>query len=363
MPNMTMANMIPLKLLKRAFLPMVRVWDSKWRAYLDEIFPRMTIPGGGDTFTWALFSDPQMIAEMHSPHGRTRYTNLGMDAESWKTRLTKSGFVMGPNEFLAEFQPEANFGSGVKMQRLTQICIRSIERRVELELVNYAYGNQACIKQFSNQVVNGRHQKLDCTSSSNGMTGKAWNDLTNSDPWADMANIEDRQSTMGDNPINRGFIGNKTAKILKNHDKIVDRMKYVRDTSGGVLGAFFLGAIDNMQVNVVRAHTYKEHADNVGTYGSPGKGDYNPDTFNNRNKYWFMRESSYEFAIFSSTELGFTFRSKCNQFHQNPDEYYTYSYVPHEPHNQFTRFELKFAPGMADPGDCVIVRKVVPQTA
>jgi hypothetical protein len=361
LPNMAYANLIPISLLQKAFIPMVRMWDSKWEAVLGDVMPKMRgAPDGRSHFEWPLIVDPQMISEMHSPYGRTRYITTGITAEQWATRLTKMGFAMEPEEFLNEFSPEANFGTSAKMQRLTQICTRGIERRVELELVNYLYGNLPAIRNFSNQLTD-RLLTFDLTSSANGMQGYSWNDLTNSDPFKDIDNAIEYQQQIGDNDLTKLFIGTKTAKILKNHDVILERIKYVRDVAGGTLEAFFGGLQNNMAVRVVKSQTFKENAANVGVVGTPGLGDQAATTWTNFNKYWYMRESNYEFAFLTSDRVGFTFTSKTNQFH-NGDGLYTYSYVAHEPHIFRMRFELKFAPGVEDFANLVVMRKTVPQT-
>lgn len=363
LPNMAYAGLIPLALLKKAFIPMLRVWDSKWSAVLSSVMPKMKgAPDGGSHFTWPLITDPQMISEMHSAYGRTKYVTTGMDAESWNTRLTKAGFAMEPEEMLAEFQPEANFGTSAKMQKLTQICIKSIERRVELELVNYMFGNTTAIRQFSNQNASGRLLRADLSAAANGFIGKTWDDMEDSNPFKDIDNAIELQEGMGDDPLEHMFIGTKTAKVLKNHDVILNRIKYIRDVSGGTLQAFFAGLENNMQVHKVTAHTYKETAANVGKVGSPGQGDLTPDQWNTRNKYWFMRESSYEFAFLTASNLGFTFTSKTCPQHSG-DGYYTYQYTDHEPHIYRMRFEFKFSPGIGDFGNEVVLRKTVPQTA
>jgi len=364
LPNMAYANLIPISLLKKAFIPMVRMWDSKWEAVLGRVMPKMKgRPDGGSHFEWPLIVDPQMISEMHSPYGRTRYITTGMNAEQWATRLTKMGFAMEPEEFLEEFAPEANFGTSAKMQKLTQICVRGIERRVELELVNYLYGNLHAIRNFSNQITD-RLLTFDLSKSLKGMQGKTWDDMSNSDPFKDMDNAVEYQQQLGDEDLNQLFIGTKTAKILKNHDVILERIKYVRDVSGGTLQAFFGGLASNynMQVNVVRSQTYKENAANVGARGSPGLGDQAATSWTNWNKYWFMRESGHEFAFLTAPRVGFTFTSKTCQFH-NGDGLYTYSYLAHEPHIYRMRFELKFAPGVEDFSSLVVLRKTVPETA
>jgi len=361
LPNMAYANLIPVFLLNRGFNQMVRMWDFKWQPVLAQVMKEIRSPEGKSNFSWPLIVDPQMISEMHSPYGRTRYITTGIDAESWATRLTKAGFMMEPEEFLAEFTPEANFGTSVKMQHLTQICIRAIERRIELELVNYLFGNTACITNYSNQLTN-RLKTFDLTAHADGMQGHSWSDYTNSDPFRDIDNAIEWQESMGDLPLNNMFIGSKTAKVLKNHDVILERIKYVRDLSGGVLQAFFAGLDNGMKIHKVSAHTYKEAAANIGGIGSPGQGDLAADEWNNRNKYWFMRSGGYEFVILANDNLGFTFTSKCNQFHDG-NGLYTYSWVDHEPHIVRTRFEKKFCPGVGDFANEIVMTGACPTTA
>ena len=361
LPNQAYANLIPLYLLNRGFLQMVRMWDTKWEPVLQKVMHRMRADGGKSNFTWPLIVDPQPISDMMSPYGRVTYITSGADAEQWSTRKTAIGFMMEPEEFLNEFTPEANLGTSAKMQRLTQICVRSIERRVELELTNYLYGNSACITNFSNQLTNRLHT-YDLTSSSNGMRGYSWNDYTNSDPFRDIDNAIEQQETMGDLPLNNLFVGTKTAKILKNHDVIITRLKFVRDMSGGTLQAFFGGLDNGIKVHKVTGNTYKENAANVGAFGAPGQGDMQADQWSNRNKYWFMRSSGYEFAFMANDNLGFVFTSKCNQFHDG-NGLYTYSWVDHEPHISRTRFEFKFAPGVGDFANETVLNNACPITA
>ena len=361
LPNQAYANLIPLYLLNRGFLQMVRMWDTKWEPVLQKVMHRMRADGGKSNFTWPLIVDPQPISDMMSPYGRVTYITSGADAEQWSTRKTAIGFMMEPEEFLNEFTPEANLGTSAKMQRLTQICVRSIERRIELELTNYLYGNSACITNFSNQLTN-RLRTYDLTSSSNGMRGYSWNDYTNSDPFRDIDNAIEQQETMGDLPLNNLFVGTKTAKILKNHDVIITRLKFVRDMSGGTLQAFFGGLDNGMKVHKVSGNTYKENSANVGAFGAPGLGDMQADQWSNRNKYWFMRANGYEFAFMANDNLGFVFTSKCNQFHDG-NGLYTYSWVDHEPHISRTRFEFKFAPGVGDFANETVLNNACPITA
>lgn len=362
LPNQAYGNLIPISLLNRGFLQMVRMWDTKWAPVLQSVMRRMAVPGGKSNFVWPLIVDPQPISEMQSPYGRVTYITTGADAEQWGSRKTASGFMMEPEEFLEEFTPEANLGTSFKMQRLTQICLRSIERREELELVNYVYGNAACISNFSNQLTN-RLKTFPLTTHADGMTGHAWNDYTNSNPFSDIDNAIEWQESMGDLPLNNMFIGSKTAKVLKNHSVILERIKYVRDLSGGTLQAFFAGLDNGMKVQKVVSHTYKERAENIGAIGSPGIGDAAADQWNNRNKYFFMREGGYEFVILANDNLGFTFTSRCNQFHKSPETPYTYSWVDHEPHMTRTRFEFKFAPGVGDFANEIVMTRACPVTA
>lgn len=366
LPNLDQASLIPIALLKKAFIPMIRVWDSKWKAELEIVMPKMKgHPNGASHFEWPLIVDPQAVSEMHNPYGRTRYWTTGMEAEQWNTRLTKAGFAMDPEEMLNEFTPEANFGTSQKMQKLTQICIRSIERRVELELVNYLFGNVDAIKQFSNQWMSpgfDRLLKVDCKTADKGMLGYSWDDPEHSNPFKDIDNIIELQSGMGDKDLNHLFIGTKTAKILKNHDVILNRIKYARDVSGGTLQAFFGGLDNNMAVHVVKAQTFKAHATQVNAYGGPGTGDLTPDNWTTRNKYWFMRESSYEFAFMTASNLGFTFTSRTCPSH-NGEGYYTKTSTSDEPEVTRVRFELKFSPGLEGWGDHAVIRRTVPQTA
>lgn len=362
LPNWAYGNLIPIALLQKAFIPMVRMWDSKWEPAIGQVMPRMRgDPKGGDHFSWPLIVDSQPIANMLGPYGRVDYLTTGMDAESWSTQKTAEGFMMEPEEFLPEFTSEAAWGTSQKMQRLTQLCVRAIERRVELELVNYLYGHQPCIQAFSNQLTL-RQLNVDATSNANGMIGSAWNDYVNSDPFRDIDNIIELQESMGDEDLDTFFIGTKTAKVLKNHDIIIERLKYVRDLAGGTLNAWFGGLPNSMKIVKVKHHTFKEEAANVGTIGSPGLGDTAADYWNNRNKYWFMRSGNYEFSFLTSSTLGFTFTSRCNQFHSG-DGLYTYSWVDHEPHFVRTRFELKFAPGVKDFANMALIRNVCPTTA
>ncbi|PNX48637.1 MAG: hypothetical protein BV459_01965 [Thermoplasmata archaeon M11B2D] len=362
MPNLAYANLIPTWLLKQGFVQMVRMWDSKWAPALQKIMRRVRSPEGKSNFAWPLVVDPQMVSEMHGAYGRTKYITTGIDGEQWWTRMTKIGFMMEPEEFLNEFTPQANFGTNVKMQKLTQICIRAIERRIELELVNYLWGNPYAIENFSNQLTN-RLEKFDLTSATKGMTGKAWNDYTYSNPFMDIDNAVELQEGMGDLPMDNMFVGSKTAKILKNHKIILERLKYVRDMSGGTLQAFYGGLDNQMMVSKVISNTAKKNAADANKPGTPFPGDMAADEWNNRNKYWFMRESNYEFVILASSNLGFVFSSKCNQFHENYDTPYTYSWIDHEPHIVRTRFELKFSPGVNDFANEMILRKACPITA
>ena len=363
LPNFAYGATIPIYALSPAFVEMVRMWDFKWEPALSKVMPYTRSPNNGSaTFGWPLTIDPQVISNMYSPYSRNEdYLSTGLDMERWWTRLTKIGFIMEPEEFLVEFSPQCNFGTDVRMQRLTQLCVRAIERRIELELVNYLWGNELAIQNFSNQQI-GRQIFFDLTSADNGMMGHAWNDYTNSDPFRDMDNAIEHQESLGDLPLNNLFIGSKTAKVLKNHDVIIERLKYVRDLSGGTLQAFYAGLDNGMKITKVVAHTYKEEAANVGAIESPGRGDTAAAEWGNDNKYWFMRANGYEFAFLAADGLGFTFTSRCNQYHDG-NGLYTYSWVDHDPHIVRTRFEKKFAPGVGDFANMVRLDHVCPTTA
>lgn len=364
LPNFTYGSTIPINMLSPAFVEMVRMWDSKWQPVLSTVMRRIRAPGGGASrFGWPLTIDPQPISNMYSPYARNEdYLSTGADMEMWWSRLTKIGFIMEPEEFLIEFTPQFNFGTDVRMQRLTNMCVRAIERRVELELVNYLWGNPVAISNFSNQGT-GRQIHFDITAAANGMIGAAWNNYTTSDPFRDIDNANEHQEALGDLPLNNMFIGSKTAKVLKNHRVIIERLKYVRDLSGGTLQAFYAGLDNGMKIHKVIAHTYKEEAASVGTVGSPNNlGDTAAAEWGNDNKYWFMRAGGYEFSFLANDNLGFTFTSRCNQYHDG-NGLYQYSWVDHDPHIARTRFELKFCPGVDDFANMVRLDNVVPVTA
>jgi len=364
MPNFAYGSTIPIYLLSPAFVEMIRMWDTKWQPVLSTVMKRQRAPNGGASrFGWPLAADPQPISNMYSPYARNDdYITMGLDAEMWWSRMTKIGFMMEPEEFLQEFTPQCNFGTDVKMQKLTTMCVQAIERRVELELVNYLWGNTEAIANFSNQST-GRQIHFDITSATNGMIGKAWNDYEDSDPFRDIDNAVEHQEGLGDLPLNNMFIGSKTAKVLKNHRVIIERLKYVRDLSGGTLQAFYAGLDNGMKIHKVVAHTYEEEAAKVGTIGSPNNlGDNAVAEWGNDNKYWFMRANGSEFAFLANDNLGFTFSSRCNQYHDG-NGFYTYTWVDHDPHISRTRFEFKFCPGVSDFANMVRLDNVVPVTA
>jgi len=364
LPNFTYGANIPIWALSPAFVEMVRMWDSKWQPVLSTVMKRIRAPGGGaSTFGWPLVIDPQPISNMYSPYARTEdYLSLGADMERWWSRMTKIGFMMEPEEFLVQFTPQFNFGTDVRMRRLTEMCARAIERRVELELVNYMWGNPATVSNFSNQSTN-RLIHFDLTAAANGMIGAAWNNYTSSDPFRDIDNAIDHQEGLGDLPLNNLFIGSKTAKVLKNHRVIIERLKYVRDLSGGTLQAFYAGLDNGMKIHKVVAHTYKTSAANAGAInGESNMGDNAAAEWGNDNKYWFMRAGGYEFAFLANDDLGFTFTSRCNQYHDG-NGLYEYTWVDHDPHIARTRFELKFSLGVGDFANMVRLDNVCPVTA
>lgn len=374
--NLEAPWMIPEAMRERHLLN-IRLYDWKFSPVLQEIFPKTPAPdGGANKFDWPIMVNPEPMAMLFQQDEEAPVLNAGgIGLESFSTRISKSAFQRRSDEFRRDFKDNL---ISLKYQILAEMIMESVNRRVEFELANYLYGNTYAIGQFSEQASNlGRFlvadletgQFLDYAGAKvrdNLLSGSRWDAHTTADPLRDIATIQRMHEDMMGSSLTKGFIGPETAMWLSLNEKVIEQLKYIRDTTDGILGT----ALHGINITKVIGQTYKEvpSAANAGVLGYPGLGDVDIDKWTDRNKVEIMVDGSpsagcREWGIFSEDTVGRTFYGFLHTEHEaqsrgDPTRPFTWTWREQDPFKVKTRVGIAFCPAVEDFAKYILVKNM-----
>ncbi|NHJ40128.1 MAG: hypothetical protein FK731_08860 [Asgard group archaeon] len=378
-PNLTMPQLIPEEFRVRHQL-MIRSFEFEFQPVLSDIMPLTEAPdGGAQKFDWPVMTSPRPMAQLYDAEEQTRYLAApAVITEHFSTRLTKAGFIRRFDEFRRDF---TNNLISIKYQRLASEMVEAIQKRIEFEVANYLYLNTTAIAQYSTQdtsralvanISSGVFQQADKTTVINELdsllTGIQWH-KAGSDVFRDFAAIKRAHEDMKGREITKAFFGPETCMWMDINSTVIDRLKYIKDTTDGVLGM----TIQGITIKKVLGNDLKEASENVTLARAgaappmyPGLGDLDYDKWNDRNKVPIMVDggtTGREWGIMSEDLAGRTFCSYVHELHErqarSATEPFTYEFAEQEPFRVKVRMERTFCPAIDDFANYVLVLNTV----
>jgi hypothetical protein len=355
--NTSYKNM-PKWMRPQVSIELLRIYDNIWRPRMQELFPRAPAPSANgkpvsvDTpFFTSYGADPQTMSKFSDYFERPTARGVGYQKEEMQGRLMKEwGPTYNPLEYPNEWR---NGFLDSRNQQLVQNAVRSMERKIEYELVNYALGDATFMNQFGNQYAKqiNRMKKFDCrqtvTSATDYLTGKGW-DEANSTPVKDIAKMKLYYNKFAQEDPKFGMIGANTAYALEINAEIIDLVKWHYDVTQRPIGA----SIDGVTFQKIIGLTYKDSSANAGKLGYPGLGDIRPDDWSVRNQIDMMTNTvsgtKYEFGIFASGPVGNTFMCACHPKHENVNTPYSHEWEDPEFEFKFSQMSLGICPYVND---------------
>jgi hypothetical protein len=375
-PNLEAPYLIP-ETFRIQHKLMMRSFDKVFTPVLSEILPLTQAPdGGAQSFDWPITTSQKPMARTYDADEPTRY--LGAPAvkeERFNTIITKAGFIRRFDEFERDF---TNNLIALKYQVLAKEMIESIQKRIEFEVANVLYMNMTAIRQYSpNQdtsrglvanIADGKFYQTDksteITDLGSMMSGAQWH--KGGDPFRDIAAIKRAHEDMKGTPLSKGFIGAETAMWLDFNPTVIERLKYVKDTTDGVLGVSLMGMTFKKVIgnNLKEGTTYTPGQSPP--FGYPGLGDLDYDKWTDRNKVPIMVDggtTGREWAIFSENTSGRIFCSYVHKLHQRQAgsaiEPFVYEFAEQDPFRVKIRTVRMLAPVVEDFANYVLVLNTV----
>jgi len=378
-PNLEAPYLIPETFRVQHKL-MMRTFDKVFSPVLTDIMPYTEAPdGGASSFDWPIKTSMKPMSMLYDADEPTKYLAApAVKEERFNTIITKAGFQRRFDEFERDF---TNNLISLKYQTLAKEMAESIQKRIEFEIANVLYINTDAIKQYSvNQdtsralvadVSTGLFYRADKTTKIgdlDGMlSGAQWH--KGGDPFQDLAAIKRAHEDMKGRTLTKGFIGPETAMWLDINTKVIDRLKYVKDTTDGVLGI----SLQGITFKKVMGNNLKDSAENQAAakagnapFGYPGLGDLDYDKWSDRNKVPIMVDggtTGREWALLSEDYSGRTFCSYVHKLHQmqaqSAIEPFVYEYAEQDPFKVKIRMERMFAPVVEDFANFVLVLNTV----
>lgn len=375
-PNLTMPELIPEEFRVRHQM-MIRTFDFEFTPILSDIMPLTEAPdGGAQKFDWPVMTSAKPMARLYDAEEQTRYLAApAIKTEFFSTRLTKAGFIRRFDEFKNDF---TNDLISLKYQYLAREMVEAIDKRLEFEIANYLYLNSNCISYYSTQdtsralvadIAAGKFYKADksteITELGSLLTGVEWQ-KDGSNVFQDFNAIKRAHEDMKGRYITKAFFGPETCMWMDNNTTIVDRLKYIKDTTDGVLGTTILG----VTIKKVMGNDLKDSqvwgAGDAPPFGAPGLGDLDYDKWNDRNKVPIMVDggtTGREWGIMSEDLAGHTFCSYVHELHKSvagsATEPFTYEFAEQEPFRVKVRMERTFCPAIDDFANYVLVVNTV----
>lgn len=381
LPNLHAPYLIPEEFRIRHQL-MIRVFDRKFRPFFTNIFPAEESEGsdgarGVEKFDWPVMTSTKPMARLYGRDEPTQYINAGgIKTEYFNTIITKLGFVRRYDEFKHDFK----YGLISKKYRtLAEEIVEGVNKRIEFECGNVLYHNTYAVNQFSKgvdmsralvaNISNGNFYQYDHTTTISSLgsllSGTQWH-KANGDPYRDMAAIKRAHEDMMGRELTQAFLGPETVMWLNINEKMVNRTKYVKDLTNGVLGQGIMG----VKIHKVIGNNLKEGTTYSGSESPPmyypGMGDLDYDKWSDRNKMPLMVDGGVtgkEWGLMAEENVGNLFHSYINTKHQaqvnscvNP---YTKVVEEDDPDRKKIRIEKAFCPAVYDWGKYVLLLNTV----
>jgi len=343
-----------------------KIYDRMWQPKINEVLPRTPAPLANgqvcsieDEFFVPVVADPQIISRFYDDDEDVKPLGVGFKRERFQGRMTKQWMPPAKSE---EF--ENQFKAGFLDMRnafLTDVALKSVERRVELEGVNYVAMNATTIAQYSDQPTT-RGFTFDASEATSTeadyLSGAAW-DNWDADPMHDINKINRNMLKMCGKEVKRGFIGPNTSFGLRNNAKIKEQVKYFVDATQQVIGASILG----VKMEVIAQMTSKDRTANSGKMGYPGLGDLQEDNWSDRNKFDFMTHVdsavTYEYALFlPDGPIGNTFCLRTNKKHTDVTVPYGRTWMDPRTEKTYSNIQFGFAPSVEDFANVIKVNKI-----
>lgn len=366
-PNLEAPDLIP-ETFRTQHKLMMRTFDTVFQPVLTDIFPAVESPdGGAQRFDWPIITSPQPMSRLYDADEETRYLAApGVKEETFGTVITKNGFKRRFDEFDRDF---TNNLISMKYQELAEEMVRGINRRIEFEIANVLYMNAMAIRQYSPDqgmnrglvanIANGGFYKYDKSTAISALTGMLsgaqWH--SGGDPFQDIAAIKRAHEDLGGSELTKAFIGPETAMWLDINSTVIDRLKYIKDTTDGVLGI----GIQGISFKKMIGNNLKEASENVKVpgetpkFGYPGLGDLDYDKWGDRNKVPICVDGGVtgrEWGIFSEDNVGNLFCAYVHTLHQaqanSAVDPFVYEYALQDPFEVRVRMERAFCPVVKD---------------
>ncbi len=379
-PNLNAPELIPEN-FRNIHWDMIRTFDNKFSPVLTDILPMTEAPDGGmQSFMWPIYTAARPMARLYDAEEQTKYLGApGIKDERFNTRITKAGFIRRFDEFKADFTHDL---ISLKYQIMAESMVESIAQRIEYEIANVLYQNLTAIAQYTaNQdtsralvadVKTGLFYKSNKTtkiSELDGlMTGIQWH-KAGADIFRDFAAIKRAKEDMTGRELTKAFFGPETCMWLDINSAVIDRLKYIKDTTDGVLGT----TIQGVTIKKVLGNNLKDASENqtfpvagTGKWGAPGRGDLDYDKWGDRNKVPIMVDAGTtgrEWGLMTEDIVGRTFNSYVHTLHQDQAgsaiQPFVYQFSEQEPFRVKIRMERMFAPVVEDWASYVLILNTV----
>jgi len=360
--NLVYSN-APAYMRNEAVYDVFKMYDNVWQPVLQDIYPRTPAPMVGgkvvsveDQFVIPNITDPQTMSQMMDRSERVPPRAIGSNKETMQARLTKEwGPVTDPFEFENEFK--AGF-LAKRNQILVQNAVRSVERRVEYELVGYSHGEQSTIDQYGDQYTKSisRLQKFDAaeavSTEADYLSGNAWNDPANATPMYDIQKMELYMNEMAGESIRTGYIGPTTSFSLEQNTGLKELLKYHYDLTATPLATSLAG----VTFKKVIGQTFKDDSTNSARVGYPGMGDVRFDNWTTRRKTKMMVDSNgWEWGLFVPGAIGNVFTARTNPKQTDSNTPYGHTWKDPQLEYVYSSVQFGFCPHVNDFARMIIV--------
>lgn len=379
-PNLNAPELIPYKFRVRHW-EMMRTFDRKFKPIFTDILPMTEAPdGGAQRFEWPIYTAARPMARLYDAEEPTRYLGApSVKTETFMSRITKAGFIRRFDEFKRDFSHNL---ISLKYQIMAESMVEAVAKRIEFEIGNILYQNtRATLNYTTNQdmsralvadVAGGKFYKSDKTTEitelAGLMSGAQWQNNA-SDIFRDFAAIKRAKEDMTDREVTKAFFGPETVMWLDINSTVIDRLKYIKDTTDGVLGT----TIQGVTIKKVMGNNLKESPENqaaaiagTGRFGYPGLGDLDYDKWGERNKVPLMVDggtTGREWGLMTEDIIGRTFNSYIHTLHQDQAgsaiQPFVYQFSEQEPFRVKIRMERMFAPVIEDYASYVLILNTV----
>ena len=263
--------------------------------------------------------------------------------------------------------------------------VEAINKRIEFEICNVLYQNPFATAQYTvNQdtsralvadVASGVFYKSDKSTVLNELdgllSGAQWHNNA-SDVFRDFAAIKRAKEDMTDREVTKAFFGPETCMWLDINNSVIDRLKYIKDTTDGVLGT----TIQGVTIKKVMGNNLKDSAANqtaartTPRFGYPGLGDLDYDKWGDRNKVPMMVDggtTGREWGLMTEDIVGRTFNSYIHTLHQDQAgsamQPFLYQFSEQEPFRVKIRMERMFGPVIEDYASYVLILNTINRSA